>query len=102
MSNADERPVGLLEQLAGELGVPELRSLLVQVLEELGEIKRAKSWYTIAEAARYLRVDEREIKAMLASGRLWRLEGLTQSSRTHIPQAALDSLQERPTLRAVR
>lgn len=73
----------------------ERQDQLDRIEKALADITRTRDFYTVSEVARILRKRPAEVTKMIDEGRLWIVEGLDSSHRM-IPQAALDSLQQRP------
>ncbi len=85
-----------IDEMRAELGIDRLEAKLDELLAAVGDINRTKPFYKPSEVANLLGKRIQEVDAMLADGRLWMVEGLGSSKRV-IPQAAVDSLQARPS-----
>lgn len=90
-----------IDALRAELGLDDLRDLVLTLSESVDQLTRTKPFHTVSEVAKLVGVRTGEVDKMLADGRLWTLQGLDTRTRL-IPQAAVDSLQQRPShLKAV-
>lgn len=94
MTAVEEALLNLVHALAER--DQERQDQLDRIERHLAAQTATKAFYTVKEAARIIRKRPEEIEKMLTDGRLWLLEGLDSSTRV-IPQAALDTLQQRPT-----
>lgn len=90
-----------ITEMRSELGIDELLELVQALADRLDQVQKTQPFYTINEVVARLHIRRVEVERMLEDGRLWQLEGL-DTSKTLIPAAALESLQQRPErLRAV-